>query len=280
MSTTPPIDALSLVGRQKAEFNYAASVRTWIVRTQVGIGIIGAVSVFVSQDSATYVVSLLGIVLAGIWLLLTIRHAKCRGHAERLRRTTLIAGGLGVTVAGDEAFELSTMGCASDQEAARLVDPNYFATAQPAGTARLREMVRESAIWTATLARIASGETWLLFGGLAVVGLGLLLSSILFLTLGKWVLLARVIFAFLVVVFSVDLLGAAIAYGDASIGARRIIDRLERTPKGSGELEQLMIVVSDYNSVVEAMPLFPRGLYGRHQKRLNEQYKLYLTGQQ
>jgi len=91
---------------------------------------------------------------------------------------------------------------------------------------------------------------------------------------------ARVIIAILLGLLTADFLGAALNYSSTRQEALRTIDRLQKYKHGSGSLEQILIVFGDYNSAVEAMPPFPNGLYDRHEKRLNEDYRLFLTGPQ
>lgn len=77
-----------------------------------------------------------------------------------------------------------------------------------------------------------------------------------------------------------DFLGTAIKYESARHETKRVIQRLQTHKSKDASLEHVMIVFGDYNSAVEAMQPFPKGLYARHEKRLNEEYKMYLTGPQ
>lgn len=280
MSAAPAPDVLSLIGSQKAEFNHAAALRTWVLRVQMTIGALAAITVFVTSDTWLYLAALLALVLAGVWLYLYVDLTASRAHAERLRRSTLIAGGLGISLDGAELFELSSGGRAPKTEAKRLVDPNYFASMRPPGVPRFVDMLEESAIWTANLAGIAARETWIVFGLLFAATVVALFSGVVFVAVERWELVARVFFAMLVVLASADFLGAAISYDRARHDIVRIIDRLQRHKETGGSLERIMVIFADYNSAVESMPLFSSGLYPRHEKWLNEQYKMFLTGPQ
>ncbi len=280
MNGGPAPDVLSLIGSQKAEFNHAAALRTWVLRVQMAIGALAAATVWVTADAWLYLAALLALVLAGVWLYLFLELTASRAHAERLRRATLIAGGLGVSLDGAELFELSNDGRAPKSEARRLVDPDYFASMKPPGVPRFVDMLEESAIWTANLASFAARETWLVFGLLFAATLIALFSGVVFIAPERWALVARVFFAMLVVLASADFLGAAVSYDRARHDILRIIDRLQRHKEAVGSLERVMVIFADYNSAVESMPLFSGGLYPRHQKRLNEEYKMFLTGPQ
>ena len=84
--------------------------------------------------------------------------------------------------------------------------------------------------------------------------------------------------AILASLLSADFLGAAISYGGARDAARRTVDRLQPYKAGVPALEPVMLILGDYNSAVESMPPFSSGLYPRHEKRLNEEYRMFLTG--
>ncbi len=277
---TPSQAVLDLIGRQKAEFDHAAGLRTWVLRIQVTTAALAAASVFVKDDRLLYLVALVGAFLASTWLYVGRKQSESLAHAERLRRATLIAGGLGIQLDGDELFEMANGGGATDAEAQRRIDPDYFASKLAPGPERLSAMTEESAIWTRALARYAARETWLLFAGMIVITVGLLFSSVLFVKLDDWALVARVFFAMLAVVLSTDFLGAAIAYSEATGEMRQIVERLRRHRSSAHPLERLIVIIGDYNAIVGTMPIFPRGLYGRHQERLNRDYNLYLTGAQ
>jgi len=278
MSIQPEI--LTLIGCQKAEFNHAAALRTWVIRTQTVIAALAAATIPVKSDVALYVVAVIALGLGVVWLYLWKELGESRGHAERLRRTTMLVGGLGITLGGAETLELSREGKAPHKEVKRLIDPEYFASKKPPGVPRLVDMLEESAIWTANLARIAAQETWLLFGGSIVVLLLVMLAAAAIGQPSEWQLGARIIMAILASLLSADFLGAAMSYGGAYQAAKRTVDRLQLYKGASPALEPVMLVFGDYNSAVESMPPFSKGLYQRHEKRLNEEYKMFLTGPQ
>ncbi|MBX3480824.1 MAG: hypothetical protein KF842_10505 [Caulobacter sp.] len=277
-SRTP--DVLALIGCQKAEFDHASKLRTWTLRLQALIGLVAAGTIFVKSDTWLYIAAVFALALALLWLALWLELGASRGHAERLRRATLIVGGLGVALDGAEAFELANDGKAPKSEAKRLVDPEYFASKSHPGTNRLIEMLEESAIWTTNLAGIACRETWLMFGGFVALATVTLLSSAALIDQSGWELAARAVFAVLAVLLSADFLGAAASYGRAQRGTARIVDKLQRHKGQNPSVETIILILGDYNSNVESMPTFSSGLYPRHQRRLNEQYNMYLTGPQ
>lgn len=280
MTTSAPPDILSLVGSQKAEFNHAARLRTQVLRIQTAIAVIAVGTIPVQSDKALYAAAVLALLLAGVWLYLWNEQSESRAHAERLRRTTMLVGGLGFSLPGAELMELSRDGKAPVSEAKRLIDPDYFASEKVPGVPRLIEMLEESAIWTTNLAKIAAQEAWLVFGGLCVVLILALLTAAMVASPSEWQLGARIVMAILASLLSADFLGSALSYDGARQVAKRVVDRLQQHKVTTPPLEPIMLIFGDYNSAVESMPTFSEGLYPRHQKRLNEEYKMFLTGPQ
>jgi hypothetical protein len=192
----------------------------------------------------------------------------------------MLVGGLGLKLTGAELLELSRDGNASPAEAKRLVDPAYFASKKPPGVPRLVDMLEESAIWTTNLAKIAAQEAWLIFGGTCLVLLLTLLAAATFVSSSEWQLGARIVMAILASLLSADFFGAGMSYGSARDSAKRVVDRLQQYKGTTPPLEPVMLILGDYNSAVESMPPFSSGLYPRHEKRLNEEYRMFLTGPQ
>ena len=269
-----------LVGRQKAEFDKGSQLRTRVLQVQIALGLLSAITIFVTDDVWLYAAGVVGVLLAAVWFYLWRRLDRSRSHAERLRRATMIAGGFGVPIERDEAFELARGGLASDNEAEARVDRDYFASKLPPGPQRFSEMLEESGVWTKVLSRYAATETWILFGGVIIVTILLLFSSVELVPVKAWALAARIFFSMLAVVVSADFLGAGFAYSSTNEEVTRVIERLRRNRAAGCPLEGLMIIFGDYNAAVEGMPLFSKGLYPRYQERLNRDYHLYLTGPQ
>lgn len=280
MSTCPSQEVLALIGQQKAEFSHAARLRTWLMRIQIVIGLLAISTIAINIDTFLYFAAVLAIILAAGWLFVWNELSESRTHAERLRRATMLAGGLGFTLGGSELLELTRGGKASPAEAKRLIDPNYFASARHPGSGRLVDMLEESAIWTANLAKIAAHEARMLFGGLIFALIIALLVAAPLAASSNWQLGARIVFAIVAILLSSDFLGSAIRYNDAANVTRRVVDRLQAYKVAAPPLEPIMLIFGDYNAAVEAMPPFSSGLYPRHEKRLNEEYRMFLTGPQ
>lgn len=278
MSMAPEV--LNLIGCQKAEFNHAARLRSTVLKLQTSVAAVAAISILFRSDFILYLLSVVALFLAGLSFYWTQELSRSRAHAERLRRTTMLVGGLGFPLSGTELLELCRDGAAPPDEAKRLNDPAYFASEKPPGIDRMVDMLEESAIWTTNLAKFAARETWFLFAGVAASMVVALLAAATFASTSEWQLGARVVIVVLTSLLSADFFGAAIRYASAHRGAQRVIDRLQQHKLGGDSTGHIMLIFCDYNSIVESMPPFPSGLYPRHQKKLNADYQMYLTGPQ
>ena len=151
----------------------------------------------------------------------------------------------------------------------------YFASRAPAGSARLGEMLDESAFFTADLQRL-SGQAMVL--GLLAVGA---LVVVLGLTLGPklssdgQVAAARVVLSFLVLVVSSDVLGAAFGHLEAARAMEGIRLRLSAARRLHYPRGDVLQAMADYNAAVEGA-LQPLGfLYKARREELDRSWATY-----
>ena len=272
-------DAELLVGLQKAEFNCSAKLRSWTLRAQLCLAVLAVATTFPLADRLSTLLALPGLVIAVAIAVIGMRSRKVRGHAERLRRATLFADGLGMRLTPDEMRDLIVGAASSEAEGRSLVDPAYFKSKAAPSPQRLGEMLCESAFWTKTLAGIASTETWWLCGGAVIAGIVAFGISVS-LTPAMSPIGLRLICVLVVLLLSAEFFGAAQAYGVAATDIEVLEKRLRAELAVGPNQERLLCIVCDYNSIVEGMPPFPAGLYDRHAKRLNEQFDMWKTGPQ
>lgn len=200
--------------------------------------------------------------------------ARYRGQAfhamaEEARRQFMLMDAFGLRTETRQALDLrARVPKAIESRGDALEDPDYFATKRAAGAARLREVLDESAWWSAQLYPIASTRS-LLVSGIAV-GLPLLVILVLVnLPAGQFVLtLARATVLFLTLLFTVDEIGFALAWrhaGQVSIRTAAQADSLDvnSTPT-------LIGFFADYSVATASAPPIPNEIYGEHRDRLNQ----------
>jgi hypothetical protein len=71
-------------------------------------------------------------------------------------------------------------------------------------------------------------------------------------------------------VVSAEMLGVALSYQVARRTLDRIGPRLEAVRNNAMSIQDLAVILCDYNSAVESAPMFATGLYLGNRDRLNE----------
>lgn len=259
-----------LIGAQRSEFSKAAKLQSIILRAQIAIAGLAAVTVFATSDLATYAAALLTVVTALLWAWLSWRYREVRSLAERARRATLVTGGLGSPMSPDEYRDLMIRLSSSSRETSVLADAGYFAANSSQGYARLAEMLEESAFYSSHLLRWSSERTWKIFGAFVTVSLLLLFTALPFVGSQQWLGGVRVVCSMLILLISADVLGAALSYSSAAQTVLQVVLRLQRAKVASYPLHDILLILGDYNSAVEAAPMFTPGIFEAHQDELNK----------
>ena len=265
-----------LLGLQRAEFQKAAGLQTWLGRIQVFIALGGVAGVFITQPIATYATAIVSLILAVVYAWISVSYRSSRSLAEQVRRATLLAGGLGIQISPAERRDILTRFSVNEDEGRRYEDPNYFASRADLGPRRLTEMLEESAFWSADLYRESAKRSWRWFIGFIVAAVCMLLVLPLISGPG-WIDGARVICVMLVLFVSNEALGTTLAYQDAAEATGDVVSRLQRVKADGYRQEDLLLILGDYNAAVEGAPMHPEGLYEERKGRLNELWAQHIS---
>lgn len=268
------LEQVELVGFMRAEFARATLFRRWQLILQFGVAIPAGVSVFVSADEPTYYLALAGFLLLVAWLAADWWSNKHRDSGEAARRALLLWDGLGQRPSASALLDLRRAFSVSDAQAQAKQDPNYYASAQPPGPARLAEIVEESAFWTAEL---QSGSGWLMllvFGGLT--GL-IVLAAAVVLPAAPNVLLtvARLFLVFLVFALSADVWGTCTGHFAAARDIRAIQCRVQAAGLKQFPEADVLLATADYSAAVEAAPMQAPIIYRLRGRALNTLWQAY-----
>ncbi|HZH27567.1 MAG TPA: hypothetical protein VEY95_10335 [Azospirillaceae bacterium] len=263
-----------LIGLHRAEFNKAADLQSKILIAQAALAIIAVLAVFTSDARTAYGCAVISCIAAGCWIWLWLKFKESRSLAERVRRLTLMAEDLGLEVSKAELLQIKASFSVSDQEAERLADPNYYDVAGTPGPARLAEKLEQSAFWSAFLLR-KSAEQVLVYLAVPVIFIAALLLSIPLLEADWGLAGARVACAAILFPLSTDFLGAYIGYRSAAQEVDQVLARLRTARVAGYQLPDVLTIMGDYNAAVEAAPMFARGVYEKHNNRLNDLWSQY-----
>jgi hypothetical protein len=262
-----------LIGLQRAEFNKATLLQERILKVQFAILVISCAAVFVTNAMITYFSGVVALMLAALWCWLTWQYWDSRRQAERARRATLLMGGLGEKLSNAELRELESAFTVTHAEGKQCEDPNFYAARSPPGDSRLAEMLEESAFWSADLMHRSARKSWCAFASYMSIALVLLLASVPFSGPENFQNSIRVFCAILTLLVSSEIIGAAFAYGRAARSLKIMLPRLESIRAAGFPRADLLGILCDYNSTVEGAPMFPPGIYGANQERLNALWK-------
>ena len=197
---------------------------------------------------------------------------KERASAEKARRATVLVGGLGKTLSGDEILILQALANATDAELEKHRNKDYFRTKEPAGPKRAAEMALENAFWSFNLYRAARSVMWL-----STLVITALVAVWLLFALGvlpgahpRQVMVLSAIASSLVLL---ELLARTIQYGTAGAQAEELYRRLLRIRDASCPENDLIMALMDYNSTVESAPMIPSWVYRWKWKGIDDLYK-------
>jgi len=266
----PPFTVDQLIGYQVAEFSECSRRRAHVLIAQILIAVVAVASAWVESSRMLYTLAVFGLFLFVGWLWLVERYRRSRSVAERARRATLIMGGLGESISGSELVDIHKCFTVTDEVARQHFDPDYFASKSPPGFNRLAEMLEESSFWTKELQALSRNYMAALAIVLLLLGAIVVLGSIALVDAHHSMQVVRVAFAVLTSFVFNDVLTTAVQHHQTAAVLERIHLRLELAKSKNNPAADLLMLLSDYNVVVEMAPLNLPYIYSRHKARLNK----------
>mgnify|MGYP001348414556 CR=1 FL=1 len=259
-------DFLKIQGRYRAEFEKAKlyQQRAWLM--DVGIALSALISLLVDPGTLTYLFSILALVLTILKRYISYRSSDFRGIAERAIRLLTLTNGLGYKVSKNEIVDLKASFNVSEAEGRNWEDPNYFSSTQDKGYERFAEILLESVFFSKFLFKESARQTWTWFIGVFSISI-----------LAMFILVSypsqETISAILILLVSIDLLGRALSFTEASNSLTRIFDRAKHFDSPKFDQHDLIYLWGDYNAIIQNTPLIPTGIYDKHKERLTNLFK-------
>jgi hypothetical protein len=264
------MDDIKLLGLQRAEFQRAKAMDSLSNKTQLAIILFSIISIFADTPTWLYLIAVVNLILGVLWLLCVYQTKKSHSTAERARRAVLFKNGLGISLSGKAYSDLKMSFKVSNEEGAKYEDKDYFKSSEKFGAKKLAEIVEESAFWSKHLFKLSAIRYWIYFGLAVFISLlGLLLIPLL--NIGNLNLFIPQVFC-LVLTWLVtgNLFLTALSFAKATEVCDSIESRLENMGANGEPPEDILIIVSDYNALVETSPILPSNLYKKHRDRLNK----------
>ena len=156
-----------------------------------------------------------------------------------------------------------------ETEGLKHQDENYYDTSEEFGMKKLAEILEESAFWSTHLFRLSSTRYWIYFSvAVCIAVLGLLLLPIVS-NGGDSILLSQMFCIILTWLVTGQLFVSALSFTDAANKIDNIEGRLESIVENEATDEDVIVIVCDYNTLVEKTPIIPSSLYEKNKDRLN-----------
>lgn len=263
------MDDIKLLGLQRAEFQRAETLQIWASRVQIVIILVSIACVIVQENNYVYALSILSIFLALAWFYISEESKTSHSTAERARRAIVIRNGLGIKLGPKSYSDLVMLFKASSDSAKKWEDQDYFKSKSEYGNQKLAEIVEESAFWSKCLLKEYAKKTWLNFSYVLVTSvLSLFLITLFdFTQLGKTI--GQILCLILMWLITGSLFSKSIKLTASSSAVDSIEERLNNIIQSGEVKEDILIYMSDYNSIIEGTPVIPSKIYLKNKDRLN-----------
>ena len=267
------MDDNKLLGLQRAEFKRAETMGARSNKAQVIIVIISIITVLINKPIYVYTLSVLNLIIAVLWFWFSMQAKHSHSIAERARRAVVFSNGLGVKISGKSYTDLKMLFNVHESEGEKYEDEKYFKTQKDYGNQKLAEIVEESSFWSKHLYKMSSKRYWFYFlATLAISILGLLLLPLL--NIGSLdILISQVFSLILIWLITGNIFAAAMSFTNAANAADDIEGRLDKMALNIESDQDVLLIVSDYNALVESSPTIPSDLYEKNKECLNSLWK-------
>lgn len=264
------MDDVKLLGLQRAEFQRAETFSARSNYAQLFIVLLSVASVFVTDSLFVHALTLLSLLAAILWLYLSHQSKTSHSTAEKARRAVVLRNGLGVKLSRKSYSDLMMQFKVNESEGEKWEDATYFKSVSDYGNKKLTDIVEESSFWSKHLFRISATRQWIYFGAtLCVSIIGLLIIP--FLNIGDLSLLvSHVICLILLWLITGSLFTTAIAFTSTANAIDAIEGRLSNMSKDIEPDEDILLLVGDYNSLLESAPTLPSSIYLKNRDKLNQ----------
>lgn len=265
-----------LLTYQRVELDCSRRFQDLALIAQLGVAVVAAVSVYSDNNIIQLNFALVGFLLAALWLALAHKQRSHRAAGDQARRVILLASGLGERFSAEQRLRVFDGFSVSIEGRPLVREEDHFASREAPGYRRLAELIEESAYWTRDLQR--SSAAWIrnvLASAALLIGCALW-TGLLALPTDASISLARVLVAALVFLVSSDLLSSIFAYREAATAIGVILQRVETAAARDYPASDIMLLMSDYNAIVESAPFALPGVFRWRNTDLTRRWRNYL----
>lgn len=266
-----------LVGYLRAEFHKSGQIRGWLFSIKLLAAVPAAISVFVPdhQKALLYGLASASVVLLIAWWALNEVYVSAKSAAHSARRGALLLGGLSQSLSASEVLTLRNRFTVTPDCAQAYEKGGYYATKEPAGPARLAEMIEESALYGEYLHRKSGHAMLAVLLFFAVLFLSVALASIPTVERDTGMVVARLELSLMVFVLSANMLGAWRLHSSAAQEIKQIRSRLMIADRAGYPMPDVLLAFADYNSAVEGCPESVPFINGYYHNALKQRWNDY-----
>jgi hypothetical protein len=265
-----------LTGYQKAEFAKSSKWRIWLIICQFLASLPAAFAVVVTNETAIYFLAIVGVAMLAIWWWARARYMAARSAAHSARRASLVVNGLGLELTASEHQRLRQLFTVNEGDAARMLDPRYYASQLSGGASRLGEILEESAFYSKAIhaesAKIMTTVLVVVVGLLAVTAF----TSVPFVERATALVFVKIVLAASVFVLSSDVIGSIKEHREAYRAAGEIQTRMSAAFGSAFPVGDVILAMADYNNAMESAPEAIPGIFKRIEAELNRRWAEYV----
>lgn len=265
-----------LLTHQRAELNHAQTYQNLALASQFGIAAVAAISVYSSDNATLLNFALIGFGLGALWLWMGSKQRKHRSAGDQARRAVLLTSGLNARFSAEQRLRIFDHFTAPIENRPMAREENYFASRAEPSYCRLAELIEESAYWTRDLQRASAQAMRLVLVGVALLMGFTLWHAMSSMSTDTQVSLARVLVAALVFLVSSDTVGAMISHKAAADAIDDVLQRVESAAARGYPEQDLLLLLVDYNAIVEGAPVALPGIYQLRRGKLTRRWRAYL----
>lgn len=265
-----------LLTYQRAELNRSRVFQDLALCAQLGVAIFAAISVYSDKNATQLNFALFGLLLVVVWLILSRKQRSHRVAGDQARRVILLASGLGERFSAEQRLRVFDSFSVSIEDKPLVREEDHFASREEPGHRRLAELIEESAYWTRDLQRGSASWLQIILLSATLLIAAAFWTGVLTLPVDASVSFARVLVVILVFLISSDLLSSIFAYREAAAAIGIILQRVETAAASDYPPPDVMLLMSDYNAVVESAPFALPGVFRWRNVELTKRWRNYL----
>jgi len=264
-----------LLSHQKAESNKAENLQIYMMITQFLIATVAAVSAYVNDNKILFGLAILGFLLIILWFYLSQSQQRHRSAGDHARRAVLLISGLDMKPSPGQMLHITSLfNVAIDSTNSRREEEHFLSREKPSYK-RLIEMIEESSYWTSYLQKVSSKVMTFILFILTAITFSVVGAAIASFQTDSLITLSRAIIAIMIFVISSDALGLLLGYKNSANAINEIFKRVEvASIKGYLESDALLLM-SDYNAIIEKAPPTLPFVYNFIHLNLNKRWQSY-----